>query len=164
MTSVFASAMDALFADPNIGVEAIYTSDGGAPVLVRVIPRRADAVTDFGDARHFGFDAVETEGVIRFKMRGRLNDLRLISIADSDSRAIEAIRQDRENCDLPPGAVRPTALAHAVVFGAPLAVLPDLPQLAEDRPRPGLLSQPTHRRGGARWRCSAARHSTASRC
>ena len=35
MTSVFASAMDALFADPNIGVEAIYTSDGGAPVLVR---------------------------------------------------------------------------------------------------------------------------------
>jgi len=51
MTSVFASAMDALFADPNIGVEAIYTSDGGAPVLVRVVARRADAVTDFGDAR-----------------------------------------------------------------------------------------------------------------
>jgi len=30
--------------------------------------------------------------------------------------------------------VRPTALAHAVVFGAPLAVLLDLPQLAEDQP------------------------------
>jgi len=51
MTSVFASAMDALFADPNIGVEAIYTSDGGAPVLVRAVVRRADAVSEFGDAR-----------------------------------------------------------------------------------------------------------------
>ena len=51
MTSVFASAMDALFADPNIGVEAIYTSDGGAPVLVRAVVRRPDEVTNFGDAR-----------------------------------------------------------------------------------------------------------------
>ena len=51
MTSVFASAMDALFADTNIGAEAIYTSDGGAPVLVRAVARRADAVTEFGDAR-----------------------------------------------------------------------------------------------------------------
>ena len=51
MTSVFASAMDALFADPNIGVEAIYTSDGGAPVLVRVVVRRPDEVASFGDAR-----------------------------------------------------------------------------------------------------------------
>jgi hypothetical protein len=51
MTSVFASAMDVLFADPNIGVEAIYTSDGGAPVAVRAIVRRPDEVTNFGDAR-----------------------------------------------------------------------------------------------------------------
>ena len=51
MTSVFASAMDVLFADPNIGVEAIYTSDGGAPVAVRAIVRRPDEVTSFGDAR-----------------------------------------------------------------------------------------------------------------
>ena len=40
-----------LFADPNIGVEAIYTSDGGGPVSVRAVARRADAVSDFGDAR-----------------------------------------------------------------------------------------------------------------
>ncbi|PKP68315.1 MAG: hypothetical protein CVT82_15685 [Alphaproteobacteria bacterium HGW-Alphaproteobacteria-4] len=51
MTSTFASAMDALFADPNIGVEAIHTSDGGSPVLVRAVARRADEVTNFGDAR-----------------------------------------------------------------------------------------------------------------
>jgi len=46
-----AAAIDALFADPNIGVDAVYTADGGAPVLVRVVARRADAITDFGDAR-----------------------------------------------------------------------------------------------------------------
>ena len=38
-------------ADPNVGRDAIYIADGGAPVLVRVVARRADAITDFGDAR-----------------------------------------------------------------------------------------------------------------
>ena len=49
--SAFAAAVDLLFTDPNIGREAVYTSDGGAPVLVRVVSRQADAITDFGDAR-----------------------------------------------------------------------------------------------------------------
>jgi hypothetical protein len=49
--SAFAAAVGALFADPNMGRDAIYIADGGAPVLVRVVARRADAVTDFGDAR-----------------------------------------------------------------------------------------------------------------
>ena len=49
--SAFAAAIGALFADPNIGRDAVYIADGGAPVLVRIIARRADAVTDFGDAR-----------------------------------------------------------------------------------------------------------------
>ena len=49
--SAFAAAVGALFADPNIGRDAVYTSEGGAPVLVRVVARRADAITDFGDAR-----------------------------------------------------------------------------------------------------------------
>ena len=49
--SAFAAAVGALFADPNMGRDAAYTSDGGAPILVRVVARRADAVTDFGDAR-----------------------------------------------------------------------------------------------------------------
>ena len=51
MSLAFENAIAVLFADPNIGVEAIYTSDGGAPVLVRVVARRADAVSEFGDAR-----------------------------------------------------------------------------------------------------------------
>ena len=49
--SAFAAAVGALFADTNIGVEAHYTPDGGAPVLVRVVMRRADEITGFGDAR-----------------------------------------------------------------------------------------------------------------
>ena len=49
--TAFAAAIDVLFADPNIGRDAIYIADGGTPVLVRVVPRRPDAITDFGDAR-----------------------------------------------------------------------------------------------------------------
>ncbi|WP_208103583.1 hypothetical protein [Rubellimicrobium sp. CFH 75288] len=49
--NAFASTVDLLFADPNIGRDAVYFADGGAPKLVRVVARRADAVTDFGDAR-----------------------------------------------------------------------------------------------------------------
>ena len=49
--TAFAAILDALFADPNIGRDADYIADGGAPVLVRVVSRQADAITDFGDAR-----------------------------------------------------------------------------------------------------------------
>jgi hypothetical protein len=49
--SAYAAAVGALFADPNMGRDAVYIAEGGAPVLVRVVARRADAITDFGDAR-----------------------------------------------------------------------------------------------------------------
>lgn len=49
--SAVALALDALFFDPNIAHDATYIAEGGAPVLVRIVARRADAVTDFGDAR-----------------------------------------------------------------------------------------------------------------
>lgn len=51
MASAFASAVELLFTDPNIGREAVYTSDGGAPLLVRIVSRQADAISDFGGAR-----------------------------------------------------------------------------------------------------------------
>ena len=44
-------ALDALFADGNIARDAIYIAEGGTPQLVRVVSRRADEVTGFGDAR-----------------------------------------------------------------------------------------------------------------
>ena len=49
--SLFADAIDTLFGDPNMARDAVYTPEGGAPILVRVVLRRADEVTGFGDAR-----------------------------------------------------------------------------------------------------------------
>ena len=48
---VLAAAIDMLFADGNISRDAVYTADGGTPVLIRVVTRRADEITGFGDAR-----------------------------------------------------------------------------------------------------------------
>ena len=49
--SAFAAALDALFADGDIARDAVYTAKGGNPVLVRVVTRRADEITGFGEAR-----------------------------------------------------------------------------------------------------------------
>jgi hypothetical protein len=49
--AAFAGLVDALFADPNLGRDAVYEPAGGQPVAVRVIARRADAVTEFGGGR-----------------------------------------------------------------------------------------------------------------
>ncbi len=49
--NAFSAAVGALFADPNMGRDAVYIADGGAPVLVRIVARRTDAITDFGDVR-----------------------------------------------------------------------------------------------------------------
>ncbi|MGQ3673973.1 baseplate multidomain protein megatron [Xanthobacter sp. TB0139] len=78
--------------------------------------------------------ALDPADVVTLAHDGRSVPLRLISIADADARGIEAVRQDREAYDLPPGAPRSSALSQAVVFGAPEAILLDLPQLTEDQP------------------------------
>jgi len=49
--TAFAGLVDRLFADPNLGREATYQPADGDPFPVRIIARRADAVTDFGNAR-----------------------------------------------------------------------------------------------------------------
>ena len=51
MASAFASAIAGLFADGNIAHDAVYIAEGGAPSLVRVVTRRADEITGFGEAR-----------------------------------------------------------------------------------------------------------------
>ena len=78
--------------------------------------------------------ALDPADAIRLQHDGRLVDLRLVSIADAEARGIEAVRQDRATYDLPPGDPRAASLTRAVVFGAPDAVLMDLPQLTEDQP------------------------------
>ena len=49
--TAFAGLVDRLFADPNLGRDATYEPADGEPVPVRVVARRADAVTEFGAAR-----------------------------------------------------------------------------------------------------------------
>ena len=51
MPEALSAALAALFADPNIGQDALYLTDDAAPVLIRVVTRRADEITSFGDAR-----------------------------------------------------------------------------------------------------------------
>ena len=51
MVVAFALAIDVLFTDPNLAREATYQPANGDPFPVRVIARRADAITDFGEAR-----------------------------------------------------------------------------------------------------------------
>ena len=78
--------------------------------------------------------ALDPAEVVTLAHDGRHIPLRLVSIADAEARGIEAVREDREAYDLPPGSPRPSSLSKAVVFGAPEAVLLDLPQLTEDQP------------------------------
>ena len=78
--------------------------------------------------------ALDPADVVTLAHDGRHVPLRLVSIADAEARGIEAVRQDREAHDLPPGAPRPSSLSKAVVFGAPEVALLDLPQLTEDQP------------------------------
>lgn len=49
--TAFAAAVDVLFTDPSLSREAVYVAEGGAPALVRVIARRGDDVSAFGDTR-----------------------------------------------------------------------------------------------------------------
>jgi len=50
--SAFTSAIDALFADPNIGEDALWKAGGvGAGVAVRIIRRSPDRMAEFGESR-----------------------------------------------------------------------------------------------------------------
>jgi len=49
--SAFATAMDAIFQDQNMAVEATWTPQGGAPLPVRVIRKAPDELITFGAAR-----------------------------------------------------------------------------------------------------------------
>jgi hypothetical protein len=51
MLDALSAALVALFTDPNIGRDAVYIAEGAAPQLIRVVTRRADEITGFGEAR-----------------------------------------------------------------------------------------------------------------
>lgn len=51
--TVFAAAIAAIFADPNIGEDALWRAGGtGAPVMVRVVRRRGDRVGLWNEGRY----------------------------------------------------------------------------------------------------------------
>ena len=76
--------------------------------------------------------AIDPGDVLRLEHDARQIDIRVLSVADSDSRAMDTLFQDRAIYDLPPGEPRATALARPVVFGGTEVVFLDLPQLVED--------------------------------
>lgn len=50
--TAFAAAIDTIFADPNIGEDALWLPGGVGPgVAIRVIRKAPDRVVEFGDSR-----------------------------------------------------------------------------------------------------------------
>src|SRR5512134_1997095 len=50
--SAFATAIDVLFADPNLGVDIIYRTGGAGPgTIIRAIIRQPDRIGTFGETR-----------------------------------------------------------------------------------------------------------------
>ena len=50
--TAFTAAIDALFADPNFALDAVYRPGGADPgVPVRIVVRRPDRVSEFGETR-----------------------------------------------------------------------------------------------------------------
>ena len=49
--AAFAGLVDRLFADANLGRDATWEPAAGEPISIRVVARRADAISEFGGAR-----------------------------------------------------------------------------------------------------------------
>ena len=62
--------------------------------------------------------ALDPADVVALAHDGRQVPLRLVSIADAETRGIEAVRHARATYHLPPGDPRAASLTRAVVFGA----------------------------------------------
>ncbi|MFO1208973.1 MAG: glycoside hydrolase/phage tail family protein [Amaricoccus sp.] len=78
--------------------------------------------------------AVDPGDVVQLDHDGRLSALRLTSVADAGSRAIEAVRTDAAAFGLAPGPDRDVRGPRPVVYGPPTVAFLDLPQLRESVP------------------------------
>ncbi len=101
--SAFAAAVGALFADPNIGRDAVYIAEGGAPILVRVVARRADAITDFGDARLWSETTASTCACPRFQPRAPATGSRSTAMPSSSRASRPRPRAAGLDCRPAPG-------------------------------------------------------------
>jgi hypothetical protein len=86
VTDAFASAIDALFADPNVGEDALWKAGGvGAGVAVRIIRKSPDRMAEFGESRA----VVPTIGIdIRCSQAAAINEGDLILIGAETYRII----------------------------------------------------------------------------
>lgn len=86
MIDAFASAIDALFADPNIGEDALWKAGGvGAGIAVRIIRKSPDRMAEFGESRAI----LPTVGIdIRRSQAATINEGDLIQIGAETYRII----------------------------------------------------------------------------
>jgi hypothetical protein len=77
---------------------------------------------------------MEPTDVVLIEHDGRQLEFRLRSVADTDSRAIEAVRTDAVIYGARPGPERAPSLPEPIVYGPPVAALMDLPVIAEGAP------------------------------
>ena len=82
----FASAIDTLFADSNIGEDALWKAGGiGAGVAVRIIRKSPDRMAEFGESRA----VLPTIGIdIRRAQAGNISDGDLIVIGSETFKII----------------------------------------------------------------------------
>jgi len=78
--------------------------------------------------------ALEPTDVVLIEHDGRQLEFRLRSVADTDSRAIEAVRTDAVIYGARPGPERTPSLPEPIVYGPPVAALMDLPVVTEGVP------------------------------
>src|SRR5690606_19188369 len=78
--------------------------------------------------------ALEPTDVVLIEHDGRQLEFRLRSAADTDARAIEAVRTDAVIYGARPGPERAPSLPEPIVYGPPVAALMDLPVIAEGAP------------------------------
>jgi hypothetical protein len=93
-----AAAIEALFADPNLARDATYQPADGEPLPVRVIVRRADAVTDFGDARLWSETTRFDLRAARSQARGRATGSCSTARASSSRASRSAIANGWSGC------------------------------------------------------------------
>lgn len=90
--------------------------------------------------------AIDPGDVIKLEHDARQVEIRVLSIADNEARALDTLFQDRAIYDLPPGEPRATSLARPVVFGGTEVVFLDVPQLVEEgsdhQPLIGVFARP----------------------
>lgn len=73
--------------------------------------------------------ALDPGDAIRLQHGGVETRMRVVSVGDGDSRAVEVVREDLAAYDQPAGPPRPAALLAAVAFSQPAVAALDLPQL-----------------------------------